>query len=120
MIYNGVLRGVVDAKKANGYATTLVVLESALKKLGTMSPMPEGGLVYRGIGGKGMPHQFKMADEYGVRGGTERGVLSTTTDREVALEYSKSGDSPLSIMMEIEVGGIGRPGCISCVSQYPG
>ena len=120
MIYNGVLRGLVDATEANGYATTLVVLESAIKKLGAMTPMPEGGLVYRGIGGKGMPNQFKKADKYGVRGGTEPGVLSTTTKREVALEYSKSDDSLWSILMEMEVGGIGRPACISCVSQYKG
>ena len=120
MIYNGVLRGQVDAKEANGYATTLVVLESALKKLGAMSPMPKGGLVYRGIGGRSMPVQFKEADKHGVRGGTELAVLSTTTDRDTALKYSKSDGSPWSILMEMEVGGIGRPACISYVSQYQG
>ena len=48
--------------------------------------------VYRGINGRVLPDEFWTANDYGVRGGIESAFMSTTVDREVALEYARGGE----------------------------
>ena len=43
--------------------------------------LPKDRMVYRGLGGLELPEAFVQADEYGVRGGVEFAMMSTTLDR---------------------------------------
>ena len=43
--------------------------------------LPEDRTVYRGLNGLELPEAFVQADEYGVRGGVEFAMMSTTLDR---------------------------------------
>ena len=58
-----------------------------------------------------------MANEYGVRGGIEGAFMSTTVDRQVAMNYAASGTS--GIVFEIQQGMVDRGAEVSFLSQYP-
>ncbi len=62
----------------NTYPTTINAILSGLRKLMWVAPLPKDRFVYRGLSGKNLPDQFFKQDEYGVRGGTEYGMMSTT------------------------------------------
>ena len=47
--------------------------------------------VYRGMSGGTLPEEFRIPDEFGVRGGVEKAFMSTTTDRSVAMGYASGG-----------------------------
>lgn len=89
--YNASLRGFPSlswkALKGNRYATTLHAITSGIVKLAKVWKLPENRRVYRGLGGLLLPKQFWDADQFGCRGGVEFGFLSTTTKREVAVQY---------------------------------
>ncbi len=54
-----------------------------------MTKFPEGTLVYRGMGGlMALLLTFSQADQHGCKGFTEWGFMSTTTKRDVAIQYS--------------------------------
>ena len=44
--------------------------------------------VYRGIAGGLLPDNFWVRNEFNVRGGVEFAFMSTTTNRDVAMEYA--------------------------------
>ena len=76
-----------DGKDTNGpcscyntYPTTINAILSGLRKLMWVAPLPKDRLVYRGLGGMNLPARFFEQDEYGVRGGTEFGMMSTTVE----------------------------------------
>ena len=85
--YNAVLRGLA-ARGSTSYCATLHLICSALRKLSRVSPPPPGLLLYRGNGGMALPDDFLAPDEQGCVGGTDVALMSTTTDRNVALGYS--------------------------------
>jgi hypothetical protein len=58
-------------------------------------------------------------DDRGVRGGVELGFLSTTTKREVALEYS-GADKDRGTVFEIDIGAVDCGAKLDSLSQYPG
>jgi hypothetical protein len=62
----------------NTYPTTINAILSGLRKLMWVAPLPKDRFVYRGLSGVNLPKQFFKQDEYGVRGGTEFGMMSTT------------------------------------------
>ena len=62
----------------NTYPTTINAILSGLRKLMWVAPLPKSRFVYRGLGGMNLPDEFFRPDEYGVRGGTEFGMMSTT------------------------------------------
>jgi hypothetical protein len=62
----------------NTYPTTINAILSGLRKLMWVAPLPKGRFVYRGLSGMNLPDEFFKQDEYGVRGGTEFGMMSTT------------------------------------------
>ena len=62
----------------NLYPTTINAILSGLRKLMWVAPLPKDRFVYRGLSGMNLPPQFFEQDEYGVRGGTEYGMMSTT------------------------------------------
>ena len=92
-MYNAILRrfpsDVYERFAAGGnlYATTMHVLVSAVAKITRSMRLPPGQELYRGLGGRmDLPDCFRRADTNGRRGYTEYGFLSTTSDREVAIQ----------------------------------
>ena len=86
-IYNTILRRFPTDKFAifndgdNLFSTTIFVLVSGIQKLCRCSRIPEGTLLYRGLGGKvDLPDIFYQVDEKGCSGYAEWGFLSTTSD----------------------------------------
>jgi len=106
--YNGVLRGFYSR---NLYTTTLHLIVSGLRKLCRITaPPPKNGKgereVFRGTGGMALPPDFFWADAQGFAGGVEAAFMSTTTNRQVATNYSGAG------------GGSDSAGALRTVFQY--
>jgi hypothetical protein len=126
-VYNAVLRRfpaeiytVFEAGK-NFFPTTISVLVSAVQKLARAVRVPEGKALYRGLGGLlELPEHFFRADEKGCRGYTEWGLMSTTSCKAVALQYSgvRSG-RPNPMVLVLSSSAIDRGACIHGFSQYP-
>ena len=123
MKYNAKLRqfpaAAVAALKNNGYVTTIHAVVSAIIKLSRTWKIPFDRKVYRGLGGMLLPQKFWGEDAFGCRGGVELGIMSTTTTREVAIQYSGTEKGRPTIF-EIEVGQVDRGAPLRWVSQYPG
>jgi hypothetical protein len=73
----------------------------------------------RGLGGMVLDDRWLTKDDRGVRGGVELGFLSTTTKREVALEYS-GVDKNRGTVFEIDIGAVDCGAKLDSLSQYPG
>ena len=125
MKYNTVLRGVhgkVPFFQAcfeklclgNRYVTTLHVIASALSKLALLGRCET---VYRGMSGGELPETFRRADASRFKGGVEFGFMSTTLNREVAIEYASAGEG--GIVFEIAMGFADKGAELSWLSQYP-
>jgi hypothetical protein len=127
-VYNTILRQYpldsfeVFKNGGNLFPTTIFVLVSAVQKLCRYTRIPEGTLLYRGLGGKAdLPDIFFLVDKQGCSGYAEWGFLSTTSDRDVALGYSGVRERRSKAMvMVIETSAIDRGADISEFSQYPG
>jgi hypothetical protein len=127
-VYNTILRQYpqdtfsIFRDGGNLFPTTIFVLVSAIQKLCRFTRIPEGTLLYRGLGGKtDLPDIFFQSDKQGCSGYAEWGFLSTTADRDVALGYSGVKDRrPKAMVMVIETSSIDRGADISEFSQYPG
>ncbi len=107
---------------SNLFATTIFVIVSAITKLARFTRVPEGTLLYRGLGGlTDLPKSFFDANENGCSGFMEWGFISMTTDRDVALGYSGvKQQRPNAMVMVVEVSSVDRGADISEFSQYPG
>ena len=107
----------------NRFATTIYVLVSAVQKIARNQRLSEGLRLYRGLGGlMDLPESFLRAETArgGVRGFTEWGFMSTTSEKSVAIRYSGITEGRRSAMvLEIEIGAVDRGACISFFSQYP-
>jgi ankyrin repeat protein len=106
----------------NLYATTIHVLVSAVQKISRVTKLLEGMKLYRGLGGMmELPDHFFKGDKFGCRGFAEWGFMSSTTSRDVALQYSgvKEG-RPRAMVLVISVGAVDRGACIRDFSQFPG
>ncbi len=86
---------------------------SGIIKLSAVWVLPPSRRVYRGLNGVELPREFWEKDEFGCKGGVEYGLMSTTTDIAVAIQYS-SGRVPT--IFEINVGQV-RPRPCSSVRQ---
>ena len=106
----------------NTFATTIFVLVSAVTKVAKCTRIPEGTLLYRGLGGlMDLPDHFFNADENGASGFVDWGFMSTTSDRDVALGYSGVKQRrPKAMVMVIEATSVDKGADISLFSQYPG
>ncbi len=82
----------------------------------------EGTLLYRGLGGLlDLPDKFHEVDDQGRSGYLDWGMMSTSSDRNVALGYSGVKQRrPRATMMVIEATAVDRGADISEFSQYPG
>jgi hypothetical protein len=128
VVYNAILRRFPPdvyqtfEQGKNTYSTTIYVLVSAVQKLSRCTHIPEGTLLYRGLGGLlDLPDTFHQLDRYGRSGYTDWGFMSTTADREIALGYSGVKQRrPKAMVMVIQASSVDRGACISEFSQYPG
>ena len=106
----------------NTFTTTIFVLVSAVTKVAKCTRIPEGTLLYRGLGGLlDLPDHFFNADDNGASGFVDWGFMSTTADRDVALGYSGVKQRrPKAMVMVIEASSVDKGADISLFSQYPG
>jgi hypothetical protein len=82
--------------------------------------VPASRLLYRGLGGVLLPEQFwKETQGRDYLGGVEFGLMSTTTERAIAVQYSGTR-SRRGIVFEISAGRIDIGASISFLSQYAG
>ena len=119
--YNTVLRGqppeVLSVCHGNTYTTSLHVINSCIVKTSKLTQCTK---VFRGVRDGVLPPEFWEANEFGVRGGIEQGFMSTTQDRQVALEYARTGGrTGCGIVFEIQQGMIDRGADLQWLSQYP-
>ena len=123
MLYNAVMRkfpeDVLERLEGNTYETTIFCIISGISKLSRATTLPRDRRVYRGLGGMLLPQSFWQSDKAGLRGGIEWGLMSTTTNRDVAVNYSGK-DKNRGTVFEISVGRIDIGADLSWVSQYPG
>ena len=76
--------------------------------------------VYRGISNRALSQDLLEPNEYNVRGGVEFAFMSTTADRDVAMDYAKATvKEAASCVMEVKMGMIDRGADLSWLSQYP-
>jgi WD40 repeat protein/ankyrin repeat protein len=119
MHYNAVLRkfpvSVLTTMKGNNYVTTVHCINSAIMKLGGVSPMSPR-LVYRGSNKMQLPLEFAAMDHLGRLSIVEMGFLSLTTAREMALQYA-AGDA-LATVLKVERGDRSSGACIAALSYY--
>jgi hypothetical protein len=124
-LYNAVLRkfpaDLYEKLQGNQYETTISCIISGILKISKKTVIPHDRRLWRGLGGMILPESFwdknKGAD--GFRGGVEMGFMSTTTNREVAIQYSGS-DKKRGSVFEIAAGRIDIGADIKFLSQYPG
>ena len=62
-------------------------------------------------------HTFFKQDPYGVRGGTEYGMMSTTRKIDVAIQYT--GNKKMPTVFQIAIGAVNRGAVLKEFSQYP-
>ena len=127
VVYNCILRrhpvnifSVFDGA-GNHFSTTIHVLASAVMKLSRASKIPDGLVLYRGLGGTAdLPPSFRRADDNGCRGYAEWGFLSTTSSWSVAAMYSGAREgSSRAAVLEIQTGAVDRGACVQAFSQFP-
>jgi hypothetical protein len=122
-IYNAILRRHPPRdyeffkRGGNLFATSIVVLVSAVQKVARVMTVPPGLKLYRGLGGKDFPESFSRRDSHGCKGYSDWGFMSTTADKDVAVDYSGLG-GPLPRLLEIRVSSVDRGACIREFSQY--
>ena len=111
---------------SNLFSTTIAVLASAVQKISRVAIIPEGTTFYRGLSRRmELPDAFFRHDAVGRRGFAEWGFLSTTSDKEVALAYSYSGDgqadpaAPTPVVIKVDSTALDRGASIQAFSQYP-
>ena len=120
----GNLESVEALLHGNRYGTTIHVINSGVCRL---SKLTRSQTVYRGISGGLLPPSFWDADMSGIKGGTEMGFMSCTSDRGVALAYSRkqgrgtSGEvtNTASLLLESRMGMVDRGADLSWLSQFP-
>ncbi len=105
----------------NLFSTTIHVLASAIIKLARHVRIPEGRLLYRGLGGLlELPDSFFKADALGRSGFCEWSFMSTTEDKKVAVQYSGVAQKrPAPTVMVVCTSSVDRGACIREYSQHP-
>jgi hypothetical protein len=103
----------------NLFTTTIFVLVSAVQKISRRIRILPGTLLYRGLGGRlDLPKSLLQIDENGCRGFAEWGFMSTTTDKQVALDYSGALQKRLkAAVLVIYPSSVDRGADISVFSQ---
>jgi NLR family CARD domain-containing protein 3 len=122
ILYNSVMRKhpkeVYESLQGNQYETTIFCIMSGIIKLSKAAQVPPGRRVFRGLGGMILPEEFWRMKKGGFRGGVEWGLMSTTTNQNVAMQYS-GVKQQRGTVFEISVGRVDMGADISWLSQYP-
>jgi len=114
---NFVLRNKGMTTGGTNYSNLIHAIVSGTSKLSQVSGIPEDRELYRGIGDTHMPAGFYEEDDTGVRGGVERGMLSMTTDKKVAIFYTAGRKLPT--IFSIKVGAVSKGASLNHLSQFP-
>ena len=116
--YNDLLRGFGAHKdcKGNTYVTTTHAINSCIVK---NSKLTKATKVFRGVSGGMLPKSFWEANDQGVRGGIEAAFMSTTYDRNVAMQYASGNEGKPALVFEMQMGMIDRGAELGWLSQYP-
>jgi hypothetical protein len=106
---------------SNLFSTTLHVLGSAVMKLARGVKIPEGQQLYRGLGGTlELPESFFKCDGLGRSGFCEWSFMSTTTNKQIAVQYSGVVEQrPAASILMITPSAVDRGACIRDYSQHP-
>ena len=108
------LQSVSESEDRNTLVTLIFCTTSAIKKIGRFTEAPRNGKVYRGIGRMLLPPSFWVPHgDPAWRGGVERAIMSTTTDKDVALLYAGGKGT----VAEISVGRTDMGGILDVFSQ---
>ena len=122
-LYNALMRDfppdIVEGLAGNRFETTMFAIVSGITKLAKVTPVPPRRLLYRGLGGMLLPEQFWRKTAQGFLGGVELGLMSTTSDRAVAVQYS-GHEQRRPTMLEIQAGRIDVGASLGFLSQYAG
>ncbi len=99
------------------------MLSSAVQKIAKVAIIPEGKLFFRGLPRlMELPAQFFIADKQGRRGFLDFGFVSTTEDKNMAIQYAgghavTGGPIPMVIIMQATA--VDRGASVKDLSQYP-
>jgi hypothetical protein len=106
----------------NLFSTTLSVLASAVQKISRVTSLTKGQILYRGLGGTtAFPDSFYKEDENGCHGFAEWAFMSTTSIKQVAIDYCGiNAKKPLPYVLSFEVGSADLGALIRDFSQYVG
>jgi hypothetical protein len=99
--------------------TTIHAVVSGVIKLMRTGRLTQSRKVFRGIAGLRLPDQLWTPDDNGCKSVVEYGIMSTTTDREVATHYSLLSDGSKATVLEIELGQVDRGASLQWLSQHP-
>jgi hypothetical protein len=127
-IYNSMLRRYPPEKydafhsQGNTFATTIFVLVSAIQKLSRHMYLPPFMRLYRGFSSMEMPDSFYNVDnKTGCSGYTEWGFISTTSNKNVAIQYSGvDAGKPRATVLCIRPSSVDRGASIAEFSQCVG
>ena len=110
-----------EGLNGNTFSTTIHCLVSGITKISRVTRLGDGLLLYRGFGGLALPDQFYRATESGYKGFVEWGFMSTTSDKDVAVEYTGIGKGRLfPTLLQVRPAAVDHGGDISEYSQFPG
>jgi hypothetical protein len=122
-VYNGILSKRADFSgifAPVNFTTTIHAIISAIQKLSLQTPVQS--TVFRGTGGWGyLPDCFwDPQDGLNVYGFTEFGVMSMTSSKEIALEYSGVlRDRSHPAVLAFAAGAVDRGAKVQPLSQFP-
>ena len=127
-IYNSMLRRYPPEKydafhsQGNTFSTTIFVLVSAIQKLSRHMYLPPSMRLYRGFSSMEMPDSFfNVDDKTGCSGYTEWGFISTTSNKNVAIQYSGVDvGKPRATVLCIRPSSVDRGASIAEFSQCAG
>ena len=102
----------------HSWQTCISVLYNAILKLSYLS---QRGTVYRGVNESKLKinEKFYKQDGDGFAGGVELAFMSTTTDKNVAIEYARRGSTIDCTIFEITLDMASRGAAVKEFSQYP-
>ena len=111
---------VLRANAKGVFVTTIHAINSGIVKL---AKLQRTTTVYRGVSGGVLPSEFLLPDQYGAIGGVEAAFMSTTTDRNVAMEFANrkaaDGSQRPSMLFHITMGMIDKGADVEFLSQFP-
>jgi hypothetical protein len=105
--------------QGNTFSTTIFVLVSAIQKLSRHMYLPPSIRLYRGFSSMEMPENFFNVDEdTGCCGYAEWGFISTTANKNVAIQYSGADEGkPRATVFCIRPSSVDRGASIAEFSQ---